>query len=332
MKNKFLLVNLSCDLHRVSEFNFRLGRLSSYHYEILLDKKKGFFQAAFSFLLILLLMPGLHLLAQNKSVTGIVKDEKGQPLSGVSVVVKETKAGTSTNTEGQFSLSVPATGTLVFSYVGYAPVEVAIGSQASYDIALRSGAAALGEVIVVAYGSTTKKTTTGAIQTVNSKELQDIPAGQVTQKLQGKLAGVQINQTTGKPGQGMQVRVRGQASILAGSDPLYVVDGFPIVGDISNVNPDEIESITVLKDAASTSLYGSRAANGVILIQTKSAKSGRTIIGVNTYYGFQEVPQKGRPDMMNGTEFAQFKKESYEDLGVAVPEAFQNPSQYGTGN
>jgi len=288
-------------------------------------------KTTFLLVVIFLLLPSLHLSAQSKTISGSVKDEKGQPLSGVSVVVKETKAGTNTNASGQFNLTVPQTGTLVFSYIGYSPLEAPISDSLSYNITLQSGTGQLGEVIVVAYGSTTKKTTTGAIQTVNSKELQDIPAAQVTQKLQGKLAGVQINQTTGKPGQGMQVRIRGQASILAGSDPLYVVDGFPIVGDISNINPDEIESITVLKDAASTSLYGSRAANGVILIQTKGAKSGRTTIGVNAYYGFQEVPQKGRPDMMNGTEFAQFKKESYEDLGVDVPEAFQNPSQYGEG-
>lgn len=297
-------------------------------------KRKCFFKVRsglFHFLIILLLLSANAVLAQSQRVSGIVKDEKGQPVQGVSVMVKGSSSGTATTSDGKFFINAPVNATLVFTSVGFAAKEVEINNRENIDVQLTSQSAALGEVIVVAYGNTTKKTTTGAVQTVSTKELQDIPAAQVTQKLQGKLAGVQINQTTGKPGQGMQVRIRGQASILAGSDPLYVVDGFPIVGDISNINPDEIESITVLKDAASTSLYGSRAANGVILIQTKSAKSGKTSIGVNAYYGFQQVPEKGRPDMMNATEFAQFKKESFEDLGVAVPEVFQNPSQYGEG-
>ncbi|HKO78162.1 MAG TPA: SusC/RagA family TonB-linked outer membrane protein, partial [Flavobacterium sp.] len=159
-------------------------------------------------------------------------------------------------------------------------------------------------------------------------EMKDIPVAQITQKLQGKLVGVQINQTTGKPGQGMSMRIRGQASILAGSDPLYVVDGFPLVGDISSINPDEIDNISVLKDAASTSLYGSRAANGVVLITTKRAKKNQTTSSFNVYTGMQAVPQQGRPDLMNAEQFAQFKKESFEDLGQPVPAEFQNPSQY----
>jgi TonB-dependent SusC/RagA subfamily outer membrane receptor len=154
--------------------------------------------------------------------------------------------------------------------------------------------------------------------------------------LQGKLAGVQINQTTGRPGEGISVRVRGAGSISAGSEPLYVVDGFPIDGNLSNFNTSEIESITVLKDAASTSLYGSRAANGVVLITTKKGTQGVTEVGVNAYYGWQILPEKGRPDMMNGTEFAQFKKEYYEDqiaIGnpriTEVPLAFRNPEAFG---
>jgi len=144
-------------------------------------------------------------------------------------------------------------------------------------------------------------------------------------KLQGRLAGVQINQTTGKPGQGMSVRIRGQLSVSGGSDPLYVVDGFPITGDINQINPDEIQDISVLKDAASTSLYGSRAANGVVLITTKKGKAGRTDVNLNVYTGFQNVPVKGRLEMMNAEEFAQFKKEYYEDAKQTVPDVFQNP-------
>ena len=208
------------------------------------------------FLQVTLLLITITSLAQTKTVTGTVRDDKGQPLSGASVKVKETSAGANTDAEGKFKISVAETGTLVITYVGYKPEEIPVRGRSTIDIQLKGGSDALGEVIIVAYGSTTKKTTTGAIQTINARELKDIPVAQITQKLQGKFAGVQISQTTGKPGQGMSVKIRGQVSILAGSDPLYVVDGFPITGDISNINPDEIENISVLKDAASTSLYG----------------------------------------------------------------------------
>lgn len=281
-------------------------------------------------LVFLLLAAQLPVFAQTKQVSGIVKDDKSQPVSGASVVEKGTSNGTSTAADGSFKLDVPAKAVLVITSVGFSSKEIAVNGLQTVNVQL-SANAGTGEVIVVAYGSTTKRVNTGAVQTVTSKDLQDIPVPQITQKLQGKMAGVQINQTTGKPGQGMQVRIRGQVSILAGSDPLYVVDGFPIVGDISNINPDEIENISVLKDAASTSLYGSRAANGVILITTKHGRSGQTTVGVNAYYGVQQVPDKGRPQMMNATEFAQFKKESYRDLGLAVPEEFQNPESYGAG-
>ncbi|HEX8424923.1 TonB-dependent receptor [Hymenobacter sp.] len=266
------------------------------------------------------------------ALTGKVVDEKGVGMPGVSVSVKGTSTGTVTDNDGNFKLDVPdASAVLVFSFVGYLSQEVPVGSQTTLSVKLAPDSKALDEVVVVGYGTQNRREVTGAVQTVNAQELQDIPVAQTTQKLQGKLAGVQVLQTTGRPGQGMQVRIRSQASISAGSDPLYVVDGFPIVTDISLINPDEIETITVLKDAASTSLYGSRAANGVVLITTKQAKNGQSSVGVNAYYGVQQVPQKGRPDMMNATEFAQFKKETYEDLGQPVPAAFQNPEQYGKG-
>lgn len=269
---------------------------------------------------------------QAKTITGRVVDNKGQTLPGVSILIKGTTTGTVTDVNGDYRITVPDdNAVLVFKFVGFVTQEVAVTGRTSINVTLSAEAKNLDEVVVVAYGKTTERASTGALQTVNSKELQDEPAAQFTQKLQGKLAGVQINQTTGRPGQGMQVTVRGSASISAASSPLYVVDGFPIVGDISNINPDEIETVTVLKDAASTALYGSRAAFGVILITTKSAKAGQTNISVNAYTGVQQVPQKGRPDMMNGTEWAEFKKESYEDLGQPVPAAFQNPSQYGQG-
>ena len=270
--------------------------------------------------------------AQNVRLSGRITDSDGAAVPGVNVVIKGTSAGTSSDSNGAYALDVQdQNATLVFSFIGYTTQEVPVNGRSNIDVVLQSDIQTLTEVVVVGYGSQFEKEITGAVQQLKSDELRDIPVAQMTQKLQGRLAGVQINQNTGKPGQGMQVRIRGQISLVAGSDPLYVVDGFPIVGDISNINPDEIESISVLKDAASTSLYGSRAANGVIMVTTKRAKAGITSVDFSAYYGTQVVPEKGRPEMMNGQEFAQFKKESAEDLGNTPDPAFQNPAQYGDG-
>lgn len=278
-------------------------------------------------LVLLLLSTGVR--AQNINIKGKVTDEQGSGLPGVTVLVKGTTNGTSTDATGSYSLSVPGgNGTLVVSFVGYQTKEVAINNQTNLNITMAPDAKALEEVVVVGYGSQLKKEVTGAVQTISIKEIKDLPVSQVTQKLQGRVAGVQINQATGKPGQGMSVRIRGQLSVSGGSDPLYVVDGFPITGGIGALNPDEIEDISILKDAASTALYGSRAANGVVLITTKRGKIGQTNVSVNAFGGIQQVPEKGRIDMMDAVEFATFKKEYYEAENKPVPEVFQNPSQY----
>ncbi|MFT3948826.1 MAG: TonB-dependent receptor [Agriterribacter sp.] len=271
--------------------------------------------------------------AQDRTVTGVVTDEASSAgIPGVTVNVKGSKTSTQTDADGKFTINVKNAKALVFSYVGYLQKEVAIGSGNVLNVSLSVDAKGLGEVVVVGYGSQIKRNVTGAVQTINANEVKDLPVSTVAQKLQGRLAGVQINQTTGKPGQGMSVRVRGQVSVSAGSDPLYVIDGFPITGNINNINPDEIENISILKDAASTSLYGSRAANGVVLITTRKGKPGQTTVNFTTYAGLQQVPMHGRLKMMNAEEFAQFKKEYYEDAGQAVPVEFQNPSEYRDKN
>jgi len=279
---------------------------------------------------VLSLLLWLPALAQNKTITGTVTsadDTLGLP--GVNVVEKGTTNGVVTDFDGEYSITVSSdNATLVFTYVGFAAQEVPVNGKAQIDIAMAEDATALDEVVLVGYGTQIKRQVTGAVQTIDAEELADIPVSQITQKLQGKLAGVQINQTTGKPGEGMSVRIRGQLSVSGGSDPLYVVDGFPITGGIGALNPDEIQDISILKDAASTSLYGSRAANGVVLITTKTGVPGETNFSFNTSTGIQQVPQRGRIDMMDAVEFAQFKKEYYEDQGDPVPEIFQNPSQY----
>ena len=266
-------------------------------------------------------------------VSGQVLDEKGNGLPGVSVVVKGSTKGSTTDEQGNFQILVPSTqSTLVFSFVGYQSKEVLVGNNTTLSVSLTAGDQTLNEVVVVGYGSQLKKEVTGAVQTVSAQEIKDLPVSQIGQKLQGKLAGVQINQTTGKPGQGISIRIRGQQSVSAGSDPLYVIDGFPITGNIAQLNPDEIDDISILKDAASTSLYGSRAANGVVLITTKKGKPGQTNVSFNTYAGLQQVPMRGRIKMLDAVEFAQFKKEYYQDQGQAVPTEFQNPSDYAGKN
>ncbi|MFD1141072.1 SusC/RagA family TonB-linked outer membrane protein [Larkinella insperata] len=273
--------------------------------------------------------------AVDRPITGVVTDEKGGGLPGVSVVIKGTQRGTSSDGEGKYTLSVPdGDVTLIYSFVGYLSQEIAVGNQATVNVNLKPDTKALEEVVVVGYGTQKKRDVTGAVSSIATTEIADIPVQNLGQKLQGRLAGVQVNQTSGEPGRGVSFRVRGQASINGGNSPLVVIDGFPTVAGITSISPDEIESVSVLKDAASASLYGSRAANGVILITTKQAKSGQTNIDFSSYYGMERVSKRGRPDVMNAYEFANFKKEYYEDQARyenytgGVPSVYQNPDQY----
>ena len=276
----------------------------------------------------LFLILSTSMMAQQQAASGKVKGSDGGPVIGASVSVVGTSRGASTDGEGNFKINVSRNETLRISSVGYNSADVVYTGQKSIDVTLTVDNKTLNEIVVVGYGSQNKKEITGAVQTISYKDLKDLPVTQIGQKLQGQLAGVQINQTTGKPGTGMNVRIRGQLSVSAGSDPLYVVDGFPITGSIGAMNPDEIEDISILKDASSTSLYGSRAANGVVLITTKKGKGAGMTVSFNAFTGTQNVPMKGRLDMMNAEEFAQFKKESFEDAKQPVPVEFQNPSQY----
>ncbi len=272
---------------------------------------------------------------QISAIHGTITDTAHKPLVGVSVLVKGSQSGTTSDENGQYNLKARKGDLLVFSYLGHISKQVKVADDPEINVVLNLSDAdqSLSEVVVVSYGTQRKKDITGAIQTVDFDSYKDLPVNQITQKLQGQLAGVQIDQNTGQPGRGMNIKIRGQMSVAAGSQPLYVVDGFPISGDISFLSPDEVESISVLKDAASTSLYGSRAANGVILVTTKSAsgKNG-TKISLNSNVGFQEVPIYSRLKMMNAEEFAQFKKEYYEDEGQPVPDFFADPSKFKSMN
>jgi TonB-linked SusC/RagA family outer membrane protein len=192
--------------------------------------------------------------------------------------------------------------------------------------------------VTVSYGKQRGREVTGSIAQVNMKPLQDMPVMQFGQQLQGKIAGVDVAQTSGQPGRGIAFRIRGAASLSTDYQPLFVIDGMPITGSINNINPDEIESLTVLKDASATSLYGSRAANGVILITTKHAKPGDTRIEFNSNFGIQKIPGSLVPKVMNGEQWAQFMNEKFTDakqyeapFTATVPEIYQNPAQYGKG-
>ncbi len=296
-----------------------------------MNQKTTFRSGGFHVLSLITCMMFLCTSFAYSQIKGKVTDPNGDALVGVSVAIKGTTKGTQTDVSGNYSLDAANNTILVFSFVGYETKEAVVSGQKDINISLSLDDKLLSEIVVVGYGSQLKKSVTGAVQTIGAKEFKDIPVSQVGQKLQGQLAGVQINQTTGKPGQGMNIRIRGQLSVSAGSDPLYVVDGFPITGNIGSLNPDEIEDISILKDASSTSLYGSRAANGVVLITTKKGKAG-TNVSFSTFTGIQEVPVKGRIEMLNAEEFAQFKKEYYEDAKQAVPVEFQNPAQYKDKN
>ncbi len=245
-------------------------------------------------------------------VTGTVADETGQALPGVSVVVKGTSRGTTTDAAGMFKLSVPdQKAVLVFSYVGYELQELTVNSQTAFTISLKADNKSLNEVVVVGYGTQKKADLTGAIATVSPDKLKSRAAVSYGEALAGQMAGVQVQQTNGAPGgEGLTVRVRGTGSISAGSSPLYVIDGYPIDGSgFSLVNPSDIESIQVLKDASSTAIYGSRGANGVILVTTKKGKIGAPSISFSSFYGLQQASKK--IGVMSTQEYLQFFKDGH---------------------
>lgn len=262
----------------------------------------------------------------------VTSSSDGLSLPGANILIKGSFTGAVTDIDGQYSLVVPnETDTLVVSSIGFITREVAVNGRTIIDIVLEEDVEGLDEVVVIGYGTQSARQVSSAISKLNFDNLSDLPVAQFSQKLQGKMAGVQVSQTSGSPGGGMNIRIRGAASITAGASPLYVVDGNPITGGINNINPNEIESISVLKDAAATALYGSRAANGVVLIETKKARPGETIIDYNGFAGIQQIPNQGRPVMMNGREFATWRKEMAEFRGQPVDPEYQDPSQYREG-
>ena len=246
---------------------------------------------------------------QQKSVSGKVTDSSGGSLPGVSVVVKGTTTGVITDMDGKYTLpKVPENSTLQFSFVGMKLQEVAVGNKASINVTLEEETIGIEEVVAIGYGTVKKSDLTGSVTSVKSDEIKAFATSNVMQSLSGRAPGVQVSQNTGAPGGSVSVRIRGTNSIQGSNEPLYVIDGFPFSGSNPTVlSNGDIESVEILKDASATAIYGSRGANGVILITTKRGKAGKTTVDFESSYGVQTLRKK--LDMMNATEYATFYNE-----------------------
>lgn len=262
-------------------------------------------------------------------IRGQVTDSKGEPLIGVGVKVKGTTVGVSTDVNGRYSISVPdGATTLVFSYIGFTTKEVAVSGRSSIDVRLEQSAEALQEVLVIGYGTQKKSDLTGAITSVSAKEIEGQAFSNVNQALQGRVAGADITSTSGEPGGPVQIRIRGQGT-FGNSGPLYVVDGVPMPGDnINAINPDDVESVNILKDASASAIYGSRAANGVILITTKKGAAGDTKLSYNGYYGVQSFTDY--IPMANSQQLADVVNEAQLNGGLLPQAAFNDPENLKT--
>ena len=237
-------------------------------------------------LTVLAFMISVSSFAQNMTVTGTVTDAStGQPVPFAAIQLKDTMTGGMTDADGKYSISAPSEGILIFSSVGYRNAEIAIAGKAVHDVLMSPDNEMLEETIVVAFGTATKESFTGSATVVNSSDISKVQSSDVTRALEGMVAGVQMTTASGSLTSKPSIVIRGQSSINAGNSPLYVVDGVPYDGDINNINPSDIESMTVLKDAASNALYGARGANGVIMITTKKAKAGDAVVNIDAKWG-----------------------------------------------
>jgi TonB-linked SusC/RagA family outer membrane protein len=268
--------------------------------------KNAFYSRPMGLLMLLCLIP-LWAFGQNAVVKGLVKDTNGDGIIGASVLQKGTTNGTVTDLDGNFTLSVPKNSVLQVSFIGYKTAEVPVEGKSSLTITLVEDSKALEEVVVIGYGTARKSDVTGSIASVGGDKLREVPSTDITQALQNRVAGVDMSQTSTQPGASMQIRIRGTRSLTASNDPLIVLDGVPFMGSISDINPNDIKSMDILKDASSTAIYGSRGANGVILITTeKGSKGAAAKVTYNGYVGMRKVFSKY--PMMSGEKFAEMRK------------------------
>jgi TonB-linked SusC/RagA family outer membrane protein len=313
--------------------------------------KKHFFTIITILAVIIAQMPARGLAASKiihnsrfeRIVKGTVTADDGSTLPGVSVKVKGATAATVTDINGKFSISLPDEGgTLIFSYVGFKTREVLV-TTSTIDVVMASENKELSQVVVIGYGTVRKSDLTGSVSSVKADELKSVPATTFDQALQGRASGVQVTQTSGKPGAETSIRIRGTSSINAGNEPLYVIDGMlvnsdggdvssgvnlgPRISPLSSINPSDIESIEILKDASSTAMYGSRGANGVVLITTKHGKSGTGSVSFESYYGLQQISNK--LDVLNAAQYADFVNEA--KLNANQTPVYVNPKNLGAG-
>lgn len=269
--------------------------------------------------------------AQDRTISGTVTStEDGSPLPGVNVVVKGTTIGSVTSADGNFTIAVPSTSTtLVFTFIGLESQEVEISNRSTIDVQMTTDVTQLTEVVVTGYGTTLKKEFSGASANISSEDISKLPSLSVNQALQGQAAGVFVTSNSGAPGGGISVRVRGQSSINGSNDPLYVIDGVPVIAGnvaqdgfggqeqnaLAGLNPQDIQSIEVLKDASTTAIYGTRGANGVVLITTKRGQPGKSTINLNVWTGFAE-PTK-TVDLISSREWVDIKNEARVNAGLA---------------
>jgi TonB-linked SusC/RagA family outer membrane protein len=267
-----------------------------------------------------------------QSIKGKVSSDKGEPLIGASVIIKGTSTGVITDIDGTYELKdAKDAKILVFSFIGYDSKDVAVNGQTTIDVTLSEGSA-LNEVVVVGYGTQKKSQTTGAISSLNSRQLTEMPITSLGQALQGRIAGIDVVQSGSKPGSVPSIRIRGRRSFQASNDPLYIVDGIPLAGGYEDFNPDDVQSMEVLKDATATAIYGARGANGVVIISTKrGALKGqkKTTVSYDTYYGQSSVLNK--LNLFTGEEFAEYVRESRRGVvtGSIYKDAAGNPVPSG---
>lgn len=265
----------------------------------------------------------------QKTISGTVTDPDGMPLPSVNVLVEGTQHGVITDFDGNYTIDkVTESDYLLFSFVGMESKRIAVGNQTTIDVVLQNSENSLKEIVLVAYGSSNRRDLTGAVSAVSSEELEKFPATSVDQALQGKTAGVQITQNSGRPGASVSVNIRGVGS-FGNNDPLYVVDGFP-TQDISFLNPNDIENISVLKDASAAAIYGVRANAGVVIIQTKRGVRDKVSVSIDSWVGFQSKPDQ--IDVLNAEEFSNFALEVGQSQDKPVLDAWNNPENFRNVN
>ncbi len=300
----------------------------------------------FTLSLALLLSVALGAIAQNRQVSGSVSDSAGSPIIGASVVVEGTTTGVSTDANGAFVITSPVDGTISVSYIGFETQLVSVAGKTSVDVILKEDATALEEVVIVAYGAVSRQAMTGSVSVVEAENIGEVPVTSVDKMLAGKMAGVTVTTISGQPGAASEIRIRGTSSINASSEPLWVVDGIPVSsGDqsmftntgnaIASINPNDIESITVLKDAAATSIYGSRAANGVILVTTKSGSAGKTQFTARAKIGVSSLANDNNYDVMTSSELLDYQRTAAINAGYDPDDptsAYYRPYSLLTGD